>query len=252
MNRDSWIAKAIFFPLLVGGLFSVGAMIPTFYEWSGANQNRPSPYLSQAFNAVVGFMIVAWIALPWIPWGKKASLDELNQAENLPEGLVGDRKHFQFNLRSLIVVTTSFSIAIAGLTSFRLVTIVWVIALNLFISAWFVMHCLSVRWRISAVLACMYFPYAWVLFSDDFKDVNSEHLLAAVGLPMFIPSIFIGHFIGIRAEEHAWLPILVTCVELAIGIWLARLGPRKTIAWIIAVVFVSLLGSCVLDAGMRI
>ena len=60
----NWKSKAIFFPMLVVEILVLGLMIPTFYEWSGADQSRPSPYVPIVFCAFLGFVIVAWIPTP--------------------------------------------------------------------------------------------------------------------------------------------------------------------------------------------
>jgi len=172
---------------------------------------------------------------------------KLEQAEQ-PDEL----RKFQFNLRTMIVVTSLIAIVIAGLAGFGLVTIVWVITLSIFFSAWFVMHDLSKRWKLTALLGCMYFPYAWVLLPGTIRKFGSEHILPALGLPMFVPSILLGRLFDYRGEDQIFPLLALTLIEFAIGVWLIRLGTRRAVAWIIAVLFVSFLGSCFLDVGMRI
>ncbi|WP_148618993.1 hypothetical protein [Mariniblastus fucicola] len=265
MARDSWLVKVVFFPLLVGAVFVVGAMIPTFYDWSGADQSRPSPSVGHAFYAVIGFMIATWIALPWLPWCRHASpdgclaaessADEKTDLDSIATSTVQleDQSKFQFNLRTLIVITTCIAITIAGLTSFRLVTTIWLIALGIVLSAWFVTHLLSWRWQLGSLIACMYFPYAWVVISDEFRNFEWEHVLAAFGLPAFVPSILAGRFLfDFRGEDNVWLLLTLTGVELAFGLWMIHSGPRRTTVWMILVLFISLIGSGFLNAAIRI
>ena len=190
-------------------------MIPIFYEWSGADQSRPSPHFQTAFFAVVGCMVLAWIALPLLPQRDSLVVAEFKQSEP-PDRL----SNFQFNLRTLIAVTSFIAMAVAGLTSFRLVTIVWIASMGIFCATWFVMHDLSKRWKLAALLGCMYFPYAWVLVPNTISKFGPEHVFPALGLPMFVPSILLAGLVGQRGDEHAWLLLLLTLVEFAIGVWL--------------------------------
>jgi len=232
MNRDSWISKGICFPLLFVGVLILGLMIPTFYEWSGADQSRPSPHTAAAFYAIVGFVIVALVALTWLPSMDVVRDQELEQPE--------ENGKFQFNLRTLIITTSVIAIFVAGFTSLRLITTVGVITLTLSFSAWIVMRDLSFRWKLAALLGCMYFPYAWVLLPDRVGKFGIDHIFPGLGLPMFVPSILLGRFFGQRGEEHIWLLLLMTAIELAIGVWLIRLGPRRAVAWIFVVLLVQL------------
>jgi hypothetical protein len=48
-----------------------------------------------------------------------------------------------------------------------------------------------------------------------------------------------------------WLAVLLTGAEMTIGAWIIRLGPRRTIAYIVFVLLMSTFGSFVLHALMR-
>lgn len=77
----------------------------------------------------------------------------------------------------------------------------------------------------------------------------------AVAIPLLakfplVTSGFIGaaafvYFIAFytRMQESPWLAILLTALELAIGIWVIRLGPKRTIAYLIMIFQMSAVGS---------
>ena len=240
----NWNSKVIFFPMLVVEILVLGLMIPTFYEWSGADQSRPSPYVPIVFCAFLGFVIVAWIALPWLPQREKVI--DVN-----PEPVENPWK-FQFNSRALIIVTSLVAFTIAAITSYGLITAVWIIMLPIFFSAWFVMRDLSTRWKLAALLACMYFPYAWVVLPGAFKGIGSAQIFGALGLPTFVPTILLGQLLEQRLDENIFALLSITGIELAIGIWIVCSGPRRAVAWILFVLFLSFIGSSFLNAAIRI
>ncbi len=237
MNRKQWLAKAVFFPILNMGSFLVGWMIPTFYDWSGADQSHSTPSADQAVYSLIGFGVLAWLVIPWLP-RKDASVDE--------EG-----KPFQFHLRVLLAITSLVAISIAGLTNFPVAfcVLLWVVG---FVAATrIIANELSWRWQLATLLACMYFPFAWVLFSGEFKELSFTTVCGAIGLPAFLPSLFVGALFDQHVAKTVWLWGMLVACEIAIGLWLIRLGPRRTIAYFVLVMLTSTIGSMVLNALMR-
>lgn len=116
MRRQTWLAKCVCFPGLLLGCFIVGWTLPTFYEWTDSNQGRPAPELVQAAWSLVGFGILSWFVIPWLPMEAAAAKDKNNP--------------FQFNLRWLFTITTFTAILIAGISNgpVAFCCLLWVVA----------------------------------------------------------------------------------------------------------------------------
>ena len=63
--------------------------------------------------------------------------------------------------------------------------------------------------------------------------------------------MIIGRWVGQHGEELFWLSTLLTSAEIVIGVWMIRLGPRRTIAYLVLVLLISTFGSFVLNALLR-
>jgi len=238
MSRQTWLAKFVCFPGLLLGCFVVGWTLPTFYEWTDSNQGRPAPELVQAAWSLVGFGILSWFVIPWLPMEAAAAKDKNNP--------------FQFNLRWLFTITTFTAILIAGISNgpVAFCCLLWVVA---FVGAsLMVAKELSWKWQLFALLACMYFPYVWVLVWKTFKNVSWTTLVAAIGLPACLPGAVLASAFGKHPDQVIWLYILLTAVEIAIGFWLIRRGPRHATAYLVFAMLMSIYGSMFLNIAMRI
>jgi hypothetical protein len=109
--------------------------------------------------------------------------------------------------------------------------------------------CRSVRWPVASLLACMYFPFAWAISSID--QPNVFHILSAFALPAIFLILLVGGLLHQHSENLVWLSMVLTSVELLIGVWLLRLGLRRFIAYLVFVLIASRYGSFVLHALMR-
>lgn len=256
MENQKWLAKTVFFPAFLLALFIVGWMIPTFYDWSGADQSYSTLAFDQMYWSLIAFGCLTWFVIPCLPMEDAVNEDTL--AEDPPEEKASferNPKRFQFNLYSLMVVTTILAILLALLAHqsvvLRLSILIWVVA---FVSVVrMIVKDLPWKWQFSALLACMYFPYVWVLTERAFKNASWELLCSAIGLPCFVPVVFIGRFVfGTRAENMVWLWILMVVVEAAIGFCLIRKLPRCSIAYFVLVMLMSIYGSMFLNMGTRI
>ncbi len=77
-------------------------------------------------------------------------------------------------------------------------------------------------------------------------------LLGATGLPAFLPVVFLARSLGKHPDKFIWLAFPLTAIEIASGIWLIRTGPRRTTAYFVLVMLLSIYGSMFLNMGMRI
>lgn len=248
MAKQKWTAKTVYFPAFVLACFIVGWMIPTFYDWSGANQSYSTPAFDQMFWSLLAFGGLAWFVIPWLPFGD-TDTDEALKEESPRES---PPKRFQFNLRSLLVLTAVVAVLLALIANcFALFgVLIWVV---MFVSAvrMIVKH-LSWQWQLSALLACMYFPYVWAFASKSVKNQSVELLFGAIVLPSFVPAMFLGRMFHTRPMEIIWLWCLLLVAEVAIGFWLIRKAPKCTIAYFVLVMLMSIYGSLFLNMGSRI
>lgn len=248
MAQQNWMTKVVYLPALVLACFIVGWMVPTFYDWSGANQSYSTPEFDQMFWSLIVFGCLAWFVVPWLPM-KDAPVETVS----LKETMTGVKsKRFQFNLYPLLMAMMGAAIFFALIShqSVVLCILIWVVA---FVAAvrMIVKH-LRWRWQFSALLACMYFPFAWVISAKFFKDLNAELLMGAMGLPSFLPALFLGRMFDTHVKEIVWLWGVLMVVELAIGFWLIRKSPKGTIAYFVLVMLISIYGSMFLNMGTRI
>ena len=71
------------------------------------------------------------------------------------------------------------------------------------------------------------------------------------GLPAMIPTALVGSFIHQNLTELTGLTFLLTGIELIIGLWLIRWGPRWAIAFNLVAIIMSIYGSFGLNALLR-
>src|SRR5690606_2794588 len=83
--------------ILVSGIS--GWLIPAFYDWTGADQSRPSPLMWQV---PLGVFVVALLFCGLLPW-----LPMRGWTDDVP------RYSLQFQVRSLLVLTAVVAASIA-------------------------------------------------------------------------------------------------------------------------------------------
>ncbi len=228
----------LIYPLLIATSVLVGWLIPAFYDWTGSDQSRPSPLIGQtALGLVVGGIIVC-LALPWVP----IAVEPRDTDRAVP---------VRFKIRTVLIVTATVAVVIAALMRYPMVVSggLYGITLCYVVRYWILFR--RYRWPTAALLACMYLPYVWIVL-DDAPDIRPAVLWMASGLPAFLPSMLISGLLRQHAQELNWLLLVLTCVECLFGIWLIHLGPRRTIAYLVFVLLLSLFGSFALNALMRV
>jgi len=240
MSRQQRLAKHVFFPLLVLGCLFVGLMIPTFYDWSGAGQRHSTPAAQQALWALVSFGVLSWFVIPWLP----LNVSFLTEAQD-------DSGPFQFNIKMLLAITTIIAVMIAGLLNGPAVfgILLWVVA---FVGAsLMVSNQLSWKWQFSALLAIMYLPFAWLLFPETNRTLGWEVVFISIGIPAFLPTAVVASSFDQHPGQMFWLYFVLTAIEAAIGFRLIRTGQRRTAAYFVLVMLLSVYGSIFLNAVMR-
>lgn len=227
----------IFAGFILASLF-VGWFLPGFYAWTDSDQSRPSPLLWQVplSSAIVGMVFCA--SLPWLP-----ILSDNTNAET--------EVFVRYRPRALLFVTIGVAFTMAVIVKSPLVGggIVTVCMVAYFIRFWrrYPHH----RLAASSLVACMILPYVWVVGYKELGQILPSVIALIVVLPTFSLSIWINSFAGIPYRESPGVAFLVTALELAAGLWLIRLGPKRTIAYLILVLLVSAMGSLIFYQGVR-
>lgn len=238
MDIRRWTERIPVFGLLFIVSGTVGWNIPAFYDWTGADQSRPSPLVGQTALLLVIMTLSACAALPWLSFKTHA-------AEDTP-------LRMRFEIRSLLAVTAAIAVAVAAVRQFPLVASygLFAIAFGYTLRFWIIFR--QYRWQTLALLACMCLPFLWIVSSSSFRELLPSILSMAAGLPTLLPTTVIGSLLEQHISDLLWLSILLSGVELAIGTWIIRLGPRRTIAYCLLVLLSSIIGSFGLNAAVRI
>lgn len=218
--------------------FLIGWFIPGFYDWTGSDQSRPSPLIVPTAVGLVVGAIVVWAILPWLPIAEDAP-----DADKLPR--------VRFTSRTLLLITTAMAIVLAVATKFPMVVSSVLCTLVFCYAIWSCIRSRQHRWPTMALLACMVLPYVWLPFYDEIDNMLPAILWLAAGLPAFLPAALIASLFGPITNDVNCLAILLTAAEMAIGLWLIRLGPRRTIAYLVLVLLMSTIGSFGLNALVR-
>lgn len=149
----------------------------------------------------------------------------------------------RFSLRTLLLITAGVAVAIPMLAKFPLAVSGIVCAATF---ACFVAFCVrnpEHRMASTALLACMILPFAWIVGYDELDRLLAALAVMIAGMPAFLPAAFLSQMFGQHFQESQWLAFLLNAFELAIGIWMIRLGPKRTIAYLLLVMLVSAVGS---------
>lgn len=217
-------------PLLIAGSVFLGWHIPAFYAWTDSDQSRPSPLLWQVplGAAIVSFAVC--LALPWLPVASEHTNDV-------------SRTRTRFGLRTLLLITTVAAIATALLAKSPVIVSGLLCAAAFAFLLGFGVRYSQHRMATAALLACMILPYVWVVAYDELDRMLPALAIMIGGMPAFAPAALISAMVGQNFRESFWLAFLLTAVEVVIGIGIVRLGPKRTIAYLLLVMQLSLLGS---------
>lgn len=210
----------------------MGWNIPGFYEWTDSDQSRPSPLLWKVplWSAILS--LVFSLLLPWLPIVTRRS-------DDVP------REPLRFSIRTLLILTAGVAVAIP--LSIQLPSVGSVmVCLGVFAySIWFWIRRPQHRMATVTLLACMMLPYIWILGYGERDRILPAFVWMAGGMPAFVPVALISKMIGQHFQESQGIAGLLTAFEFAIGIWAIRLGPKRTIAYLLLVIQLSTLGSLV-------
>ena len=218
------------FSLFIAASLLVGWFIPRFYIWTDSDQSRPSPLLWQVPLGSIIVSMAFCVVLPWLPIA--------NQTSNKPS-----QQRLLYSIRTLLLITAMVAVAIVLLAKFPLL-VSGIVTAGAFM--YLIAFCVSNpqhRLAASALVASMNLPYVWIIGYDDLGRILPNLLVMFAGLPAFLPAAWLGRLFSQNMHDAFWLALLLTALEMVIGIWMIRLGPKRTIAYFLLVFHVSALGS---------
>ncbi|QDV44701.1 hypothetical protein Enr13x_45690 [Stieleria neptunia] len=232
------IQRVPIFPLLIAASLIVGWFIPAFYDWTGSDQSRPSPLIGPFAIGMLVSVTLFCLALPWLPAPPPAHPN-------------GGTVRTRFTIRTALIVTAIVAALIATAMKFPLVTSGGVYAIVWCWVVWTLLRFRHYRLPTAALLACLYCPFAWIASWNGLSGILEALFGMAVGLPAFFITLFAGRWMGQHFDALTWLSMLLTALELAAGLWVIRQGPKLTIAYCLWVLLISVAGSFVLNALVR-
>lgn len=218
------------FSLFIAASLLVGWFIPRFYIWTDSDQSRPSPLLWQVPLGSIIVSTAFCVVLPWLPIA--------NQTSNKTS-----QQRLLFSIRTLLLITAMVAGAIVLLAKFPLL-VSGIVTAGAFM--YLIAFCVSNpqhRLEASALVASMNLPYVWIVDYDELGRLLPDLLVMFAGLPAFLPAALLGRLFNQNMHDAFWLALLLTALEMVIGIWMIRLGPKRTIAYLLLVLHVSALGS---------
>ncbi|QDV12329.1 hypothetical protein CA51_22110 [Rosistilla oblonga] len=237
MTHSIWLSPTAIYLLLIGLSGLLGALVPEFYQWTGSDQSRMSPIVGWVAAGMAIVAAAIWSGLPFVTLRTEASAS----------GLI---RPIRFQLRTLFLWTTALAIGFAGLIRFPMPVSVFVCVAAYLHLAWFIARQQQHRWAAAALIGCMTLPYVWIAAPDGTNGIDVGWILLwmAGGMPMLFPAGFAASWLGQSLNDVGWLAIVMTAAQLVLGTWIIRLGPKRTIAYLIGCLLVSTFGSFCLHA----
>jgi hypothetical protein len=236
MEKAMHAFRMAIFSLLIAASLLVGWFIPKFYIWTDSDQSRPSPLLWQVPLGSAIVSMAFCIVLPWLPITNQKSDKTSNQTS---------KPRLQFSLRTLLLVTAIVAGAIVLLAKFPLVMSgIVTVGAFMYLISFFVSHPQH-RLATSALIASMNLPFVWILGHNKLSRISPSLLAMFPGLPAFFPAFWMGTLFNQNLHDRFGLALLLTSLEMMIGIWMIRLGRKLAIAYLLLVLHVSAFGSLV-------
>ncbi|MCD0462934.1 hypothetical protein [Roseiconus lacunae] len=228
-----WLER-YFLPLTVFTLLIVsvvaGVSMPSFYDWTGADQSRPAPVIPRIGMGLIGGTACFVLLLAWIP------IEQRRRWSHFSGG--------QTSLRWLLVMTTLMAVACIPIPSLQFVFSYSVLAFAIVRTAYVAIKQRYLGCLLLAMAACIWGPFLWA-----FPDAQMLTLFAAC--PSLMELMCASALSGQHSDHIAFVGIYVTSAKLLFGTWLIQWGPRIGLVYCVVVLNISLAGSFVLHALMR-
>jgi hypothetical protein len=142
----------------------------------------------------------------------------------------------RFQLRTLLGITAVVAVMLATMAKFPFAVSCVVSAVTFAYFIRFVIRNPRHRMPAATLIACMVLPYVWIIGYDELDRIIPTVFWMIAGFPAFLPGAIVSGFLGQRFAENLWPGMFLTAIELGLGIWLIRLGPKRTIAYLLFVI----------------
>jgi hypothetical protein len=225
--------------MVVAGI--CGWSVPGFYDWTGSDQSRPSPWIWRVALAFLVGLVAFHGTLLWLQFSKRwqtvasanrspLTISQIMIATLITAVLIAVVKQISASVGHVVAITVYF--AVLGYTIYL------------------ARHTPSLRLPIATLLVCQYAPFVWLAGSKIFMT-ESTALLGLASLPALLPAALIANVLQQKMQGAFWIGLLLTSLELTVCLWLARQGEKRTVAYIAVVLVLALFGSFALNAMVR-
>ncbi len=230
------------FPFLLfftGTSLAIGIAIPVIYELPYARQSNTRlsfASIATLFITLFTCALMAWVRKP-----------HDTQTENPPQ------HKLQINISGILFATTLVAIAIAVTRwldeSFSL-GLLGACMLACFSCAFFQSE--PVRTRVLVLMVNMFLPFTWVIaFSRPFGSTTGLLMGLLIG-PGLLPAEIIRLFIAnSRPQDSVPLAIAFAILQLGLGMWLAKISGKLSMAYALLVLAASSIASFAFHAMYR-
>lgn len=232
MSTDNTRARTTAYCLLIGFSLAAGWCIPAFYDWTDSDQSRPSALLWQVPAGLAVVSVVLCGLLPWLPIPP-------------PQTQLEHRAELRFGTQTLLIATALIAIAIPLGIAFPLAVSGLVCAAAFGFLIWQAVRDPACRLPSITLCACMILPFAWVVGYEELDRLLPALPMFLAAMPTFILGGWIGQILGQHHQEVLWVAYLLTSIEILVGAWLIRGGPKRTMVYLLFVMQMSLLNSLV-------
>ena len=174
MNSRHWRTAPVFTSLITASLIA-GWSIPAFYDWTDSAQTRPSPLLWKVPLSAALVSLAFCLALPWLP-----NLNDEPTEKSDPR--------MRFGIRSLLLATSAVAGTLTLLTKFPVTASVLVFTGTAVHFSVFIWRHPPNRFAASALIACMFLPFAWVIGYDELERILPSLAWMFAGMPAIVPA----------------------------------------------------------------
>lgn len=236
-------ALAVCFGVSLSACF-IGFFLPAYYDWSGADQSRPSPWIPFAF-AVLG-IVVALISLNL---GLRHFYWRIPSSAAIKDGwypLV-----FAVGFVGVLSAIQASAMETSGLHT--LVLILSFVALGVVVlwGCYQAYQHARLRCALAALLVSCYGPLLWIVIGKYSQYAYPQAILFMVGAPMLVPTGFLGMVIGVNLQELMWMANGLTAIAIAVGLAFMHLGEKRALVYTLLLLIVSAASSMAFHSLIR-
>lgn len=249
-----WLGILLFLVALIAGWF-----MPEFYDWTGADQSRAAPVVGWIAFTILVLDVGLIFGLLVLHFQDRSRKQNHDRGKDVPFANRPDRKR-QFSLLQLLSAITivallltlvRWMLPLTGAGIGALVGAWFVYGLTVAWAVWVAVRDARARWRIALIVWLQFVPFLW-LFRKPFSTPDVGELLGMLpALPAFFPSVFLNALFRYPFQSGQWISVLLSSLTFAIGIWVVRQGPKRSLAYSFIVITFSIFGSFILHALMR-